>query len=228
MITPARLVAIIKQLEHGYGRPEWRPRFSPLEELVFTILSQNTTDANADRALTGLRKRFPSWEKVAAAPPGKIADAIRTGGLADTKARYIRETLAGILREKGNLSISFLKQMGDGDAMAYLTSFTGVGVKTAACVLLFALGRPVMPVDTHVFRVTKRLDFLGPRATRLSAHRILAAITPPPDVYSFHINLVKHGRQVCKAGRPLCGRCVIEPLCPSSIAKAPQGAAALA
>ncbi len=216
MISPARLPVVIKRLERRYGRPEWQPRFSPAEELVFTILSQNTTDANAARSLAALKQRHPRWRDVAAAPVGGIAAAIRSGGLAGAKARYIKGALEGIIRDKGGLSFKFLETMGNGEAIHYLTSFTGVGVKTAACVLLFALGRPVMPVDTHVFRVAKRLGLLEAKATRESAHRILGAITPADDVYSFHVNLVRHGRRVCKAGRPLCGSCAVEPLCPSS------------
>ncbi|MCL4309447.1 MAG: endonuclease III [Actinomycetota bacterium] len=218
MITPARLPVIIKRLERHYGRPRWQPRFSPVEELVFTILSQNTTDTNAQRALDSLRDRFPRWQDAASAGERSIAAAIRSGGLADAKARYIKGALAGILAAQGDLSFGFLDQMSDREAITYLTSFTGIGVKTASCVLLFALGRPAMPVDTHVFRVAKRLDFLDVKATRQSAHRILGAITPPDDVYSFHVNLVRHGRQICKAARPRCNDCVIEPLCPSSLA----------
>lgn len=222
MISPARLPVVIKRLEHRYGRPEWTPRYSPVEELVFTILSQNTTDINATGALESLKREYPRWEDVAGAQVGSIAAAIRSGGLANTKARYISETLAGILADKGDLSLDFLRMMSDSEAITYLTGFTGVGVKTASCVLLFALGRPAMPVDTHVFRVAKRLDFLAADATLGSAHRILGAITPPQDVYSFHVNLVRHGRRVCKAGRPLCAECVIEPLCPASTAEEPS------
>ncbi len=222
MIPPARLPVIIKRLERRYGRPRWRPRFSPPEELVFTILSQNTTDANAARSLAALKRKYPRWQDVAAAAPTGIAAAIRAGGLADTKACYIKGALAGIIKDKGSLSFDFLKQMDDREAASYLTSFTGIGVKTAACVLLFALGRPVLPVDTHVFRVTKRLGLLEAKATRAGAHRVLGAITPAPDVYSFHVNLVRHGRRVCKAGRPLCNNCVIEPLCPASEKEAIQ------
>ncbi len=222
MISPARLPVVIKRLEHEYGRPRWQPRFSPVEELVFTILSQNTTDVNAGRALDSLRKKYPVWEQVAREPVESIAAAIKGGGLAATKARYISGALRGILADHGDLTMEFLNRMEDKEAVSYLTGFTGVGIKTAACVLLFSLGRPVMPVDTHVFRVAKRLDFLGAGATRARAHRILDAITPPADVFSFHVNLVQHGRRVCKAGRPLCGICVIEPLCPSSIAEEPS------
>lgn len=216
MVTPARLPVIIRMLERKYGRPEWEPRYEPVAELVFTILSQNTTDINAERALESLQQAYPGWEAVAAAPLGGIAAAIRRGGLADAKAGYIKESLQGILAEQGDLSFDFLQEMSDAEAIDYLTRFKGVGIKTASCVLLFALGRPAMPVDTHVFRVAKRLDFLGGSGGRDAAHRILGAITPPEDVYSFHVNLVRHGRQVCKARTPLCDGCVVEPLCPSS------------
>lgn len=202
-------------LDREYGRRKWRPRLKPVEELVFTILSQNTTDINAERSLKSLKERFPSWDDVARAPAGSIAAAIRSGGLADAKGRYIRETLRGLLDEHGNLGLDFLKKMDDREALDYLTRFPGVGIKTASCVLLFALGRPVMAVDTHVHRVARRLGFLS-RGGRGPAHGVLAAITPDEDVYSLHVNLVTHGRRVCKARRPRCRQCVLAQLCPSA------------
>lgn len=202
-------------LDREYGRRQWQPRLKPVEELVFTILSQNTTDINAERSLKSLKERFPSWEDVARAPAASIAAAIRSGGLADAKGRYIGETLRGLLDEHGNLGLDFLKKMGNREALDYLTHFPGVGIKTASCVLLFALGRPVMPVDTHVHRVARRLGFLS-RGGRSPAHAVLAAITPDEDIYSLHVNLVAHGRRVCKARRPRCRQCVLAPLCPSA------------
>lgn len=216
MVTPARLPVIIRFLDQEYWRPRWAPRFEPVQELVYTILSQNTADINTERALAGLKKKYPTWEQVAGATARGIAAAIRTGGLADTKAQYIKATLQGLLAEHGDLKLDFLAAMSDREAIAYLTKFKGVGVKTASCVLLFSLHRPVMPVDTHVFRVCKRLDFLPQDASRNLAHTILNAIVPPDDIYSFHINLINHGRKICVAGRPHCDRCVIEPLCPFS------------
>lgn len=213
-VTPARLPVVIRILDEEYWRPRWAPRFEPVEELVFTILSQNTSDINAERSLESLKEKYPSWENVAKAPIRSIAAAIRSGGLADAKARYIKGALAGLLEEHGDLRMSFLEKMSDSEAIEYLTQFPGVGVKTASCVLLFSLGHPVMPVDTHVFRVCRRLDFIPEDASRELAHKILNAIVPPADIYSFHINLVTHGRQICIAGRPRCDRCVIERLCP--------------
>ncbi len=218
IVTPARLPVIIKLLDKEYFRPRWAPRYEPVEELVYTILSQNTSDVNSERALASLKAAFPRWRDLAAADEADIAAAIRHGGLADTKAAYIRHTLSGLLDEQGDLSLSFLRDMDDAEAISYLTRFNGVGVKTASCVLLFAFGRSVMPVDTHVYRVSLRLDFIGEDTSRDEAHRLLKAITPPEDIFSFHINLVSHGRKICKAGRPLCGECVIEALCPASLA----------
>jgi endonuclease-3 len=215
-VIPARLPVIIKLLDQEYFRPRWAPRYEPVEELVYTILSQNTSDINSERALGQLKKRFPAWEQVAAAAPVDIARAIRPGGLADTKSRYIKETLSALLEEHGDLSLDFIKDMSDSEAIAYLTRFRGVGLKTASCVLLFAFGRPVMPVDTHVYRVARRLDFIGEGSSLEQAHKLMTAITPPEDIFSFHINLIAHGRRICKAGKPLCTVCVIEPLCPSS------------
>jgi len=217
MVTPARLPVIIRYLDQEYFRPRFAPRYPPMEELIFTILSQNTTDINSVRALDSLRKKYPSWEDASRAPVLEIADAIRMSGIAGPKSRYIKETLSALLAERGDLKLNFLSRMGDREALDYLTKFPGVGIKTAACVLMFSLGRPVMPVDTHVFRVCKRLDFLPEDATRESAHGILNAIVPEDDRYSFHINLVLHGRKVCKALRPRCGECMIEGLCPSGI-----------
>lgn len=218
VVTPARLPVIIKLLDKEYFRPRWAPRYPPVEELVYTILSQNTSDTNSERALASLKQSFPRWEQLASAEEVDIAAAIIHGGLADTKARYIKQTLAGLMEEHGDLTLDFLKDMSDSEGIEYLTRFNGVGIKTASCVLLFAYGRPVMPVDTHVYRVSMRLDFIGEGTTRDQAHSLLTAITPPDDIFSFHINLVTHGRKICKAGRPLCTECVIEPLCPSSLA----------
>ncbi|MHB8791953.1 MAG: endonuclease III domain-containing protein [Thermoleophilia bacterium] len=217
MVTPARLPVIIRYLDREYFRPRFAPRYPPAEELVFTILSQNTTDINAGRALESLKKKYPRWEDVARAQVGSIAGAIQMSGISGPKSRYIKETLSAILAEHGDLEMGFLDDMGDREALDYLTQFPGVGIKTAACVLMFALGRPVMPVDTHVFRVCKRLDFLPEDATREEAHWILNAIVPEDDRYSFHINLVLHGRKVCKALKPRCTECLIEGLCPGAI-----------
>ncbi len=217
MVTPARLPVIIRYLDREYFRPRFAPRYPPVDELVFTILSQNTTDINAGRALEALRQKYPDWELVAKAPLRSIAGAIRMSGISGPKSRYIKNTLTALLAEHGDLEMHFLEKMDDHEALAYLTQFPGVGVKTAACVLMFAMGRPVMPVDTHVFRVCRRLDFLPKDTIREGAHTILNAIVPPDDKYSFHINVVIHGRRVCKALRPRCGECVIERLCPSAI-----------
>lgn len=217
MVRPARLPVVIRLLDERYGRRQWQPRLGPLDELVFTILTQNTTDRNAERTLAKLKESFPDWQAVIDAPLDAIADAIRGGGLADIKSRYIREVLAGILEEQGALDMSFLDKMSDREAIGYLTRFRGVGVKTASCVLLFAMSRPVMPVDTHVYRVMKRLGFIDDSVSRDAAHGILTAVIPPKDIYSFHVNLVTHGRQVCRARNPLCRECVITALCPVEV-----------
>lgn len=217
MVGPARLPVIIRLLDREYGRQQWVPRYAPIDELVFTILSQNTTDINAERALESLRAKIPGWEAVAAARVTSIAAAIRSGGLAPTKSRYIKDTLGAILAAQGSLDLGFLDDMSDREAIEYLTRFRGVGIKTASCVLLFSLGRPVMPVDTHVFRINQRLDFIGDGIGRDQAHGLLTAITPPEDIYSFHVNTVTHGRRVCRARNPRCKICVISGLCPSEV-----------
>jgi endonuclease-3 len=217
MAGPPRLPVIVRVLDQEYGRQEWSPRYSPIDELVFTILTQNTTDINAGRALESLMTKLPSWEQVAAAQPASIAAAIKSGGLAKTKSHYIKDTLSGILSEQGGFDLEFLKDMTDLEAIEYLIRFRGVGIKTASCVLLFALGRPVMPVDTHVFRINRRLDFIGDSVNRNDAHRLMTAITPAEDIYSFHVNTVTHGRKVCHARGPRCGDCAISALCPSEV-----------
>lgn len=223
MVRPAaRLPVVLRLLDECYGRRQWQPRLGPLDELVFTILTQNTTDRNAERTLAKLKEGYPDWGAVIEAPLDEIADAIRGGGLADIKARYIRDVLAGIATEQGGLDTGFLEKMSDREVIGYLIRFRGVGVKTASCVLLFALGRPVMPVDTHVYRVMKRLGFVDDSTSRDAAHGMLTAIIPPADIYSFHVNLVTHGRQVCRARKPRCRECAIAALCPAEVVDQPS------
>ncbi|MFQ5845778.1 MAG: endonuclease III domain-containing protein, partial [Planctomycetota bacterium] len=207
--------ALHRRLERRYG-PADKPRLDPLDELMLTILSQSTTDANRDRAYRALRDRFPDWDAVRTAARADVEDAIRPAGLWKQKARVLQETLEAILEEQGALELSRLQAMSDDEVIEYLTRFRGVGVKTAACVLCFSLGRPYMPVDTHVHRVARRLGLIAPRASAEQAHQSLNGngSVPPEFRFSFHIQLVRHGRAVCRASRPACGECVLEDLCP--------------
>lgn len=187
----------------------------PLAELIQTILSQNTSDVNSDRAYAALRERYgEQWEAVRAAPVHELADTIRTGGLPNLKARRIKLVLDRIADRRGALDLGFLRDIPLEEGRSFLQSLDGVGPKTAACVLLFACGKPAFPVDTHVHRVSQRLGLVGPKASPEQAHAELEAFVPPDLAYAFHMDLIRHGREVCKAQRPRCGACPVASLCP--------------
>jgi endonuclease-3 len=185
----------------------------PLDQLVSTILSQNTNDVNRDRAYRRLRERFPTWAQVRDAPEEEVVEAIRPGGLANQKAPRIQKALQRITAERGELSLDFLADMPLEQAHEWLMSLNGVGPKTTAIILLFSLGRPAFPVDTHVHRVSQRLGLIGERVTAEKAHELLEARLPSEWYYAFHLNLVRHGRQVCQARNPKCDACVLDDLC---------------
>lgn len=204
---------IIGLLDREYGRPQWHSRGDPLSNLVATILSQNTSDTNSGRAFQNLTRRFGSWEKVADAEVEEIAAAIESGGLSRIKAPRIKTILETIREERGSLGLGFLGDMPPTESRAWLESLPGVGPKTAACVLLFSLGRPALPVDTHVYRVSKRLGLIGNGVTPAQAHGLLEQLLPTDAVYRFHINMVAHGRRVCRAQRPRCRECILIEIC---------------
>ena len=209
---------IIELLEREYGKLEWHPDGKPLAGLVRTILSQNTSDTNSRRAFDMLMFTFGSWEAIASAPVEHIAYAIRVGGLSKVKAVRIKEILNQIKREQDCISLDFLNSMNASEAKEYLMRLPGVGEKTANCVLLFSLGKPCLPVDTHVFRVAKRLGLIDARTSIKEAHRLLQQQVPPSGVYQFHIHMIEHGRKICHARNPECGRCILSNDCPSSSA----------
>jgi endonuclease III len=213
-----RLRRVVAALDAFYGRPEWSPRYPPLDELVYTVLSQNTADVNTIRSFTSLRQRFPTWPEVRDASDDEVEAAIALGGLAHTKAPRIRRILAALSERTGEPDLAELDAMSDDEAQDYLVRLPGVGLKTAACVLMFALGRPVMPVDTHVHRLARRLDLIDVRVTADQAHPLLTHMAGPKNVYAAHIHLVDHGRRVCHARRPACGDCPLTALCPSAFA----------
>ena len=198
-----------------YGPVTWRPRLDPFSELVGTILSQHTSDLNSDRAFRELRQRFSSWEDVLVAPPSQVANAIRSGGLAEQKAPRIQAVLREVLDRCGDFDITFLRDLPLAEAKAWLRSLPGVGPKTAAIVLSFSLGMPAFPVDTHIHRVAGRLGLIGPKVTADKAHDLLESAITPERVFPFHVYLITHGRQVCKAQRPHCNQCVLAGRCPS-------------
>lgn len=209
----SRIARICALLERNYGRPECKPNYAPLDEFILTILSQNTSSVNYARAFSNLRERFGSWEELRNADLARVEDAIRVGGLAKIKAERIKQALDEIFARRGKLSLDFLAEMSNQEARDYLMQFDGVGIKTASCVLMFSLNRPVLPVDTHVHRVAQRLGLIGRSDSAESAHRTLQAMLPDELVYAFHVNMVTHGRRVCKARDPACDDCTLLPLC---------------
>jgi endonuclease-3 len=181
--------------------------------LVGTILSQNTNDVNRDRAFARLRERFPDWSQVRDAPAEEVIETIRSAGLANQKGPRIQEALRRITQERRELSLDFLADLPLEEARTWLLSLDGVGPKTAAIVLLFSLGRPAFPVDTHVHRVSRRLGLIGQRTSAEKAHGILEEWLPQHWYYAFHVNVIRHGRQVCHARKPRCEICVLRDLC---------------
>ncbi len=208
--------AVERLLTPVYGPYAFTPRYDPMEELVYTILSQHTSDANSERAFRSLRDRFADWDAVAAAPVDEIEDAIRHGGLARVKAPRIQDVVRQVRDRLGGYDLGFLARLPLPEAKAWLLELPGVGPKTAACVLCFALGRPALPVDTHVYRVASRLGLIGPRVSADAAHEMLESALRPGQVYAFHMDLIQHGRAVCRAQRPACERCLLAPRCPSA------------
>jgi len=208
---------IIKLLEQEYGSWEWQPGKEPIAVLVGTVLSQNTSDVNSGRAFNSLLSTFGNWEAVASAPVEHIAQAIKSGGLSRIKAVRIKQILNKIEEEQGSLSLDFLNLMDMSEAKNYLMGLPGVGQKTASCVLLFSLGKPCLPVDTHIFRVAKRLGLIDSKVSIEEAHKLLDKQVPSSKVYQFHLHMIEHGRKVCYARQPRCGECVLESGCPSSL-----------
>jgi endonuclease-3 len=209
----ARARAIHQRLLDVYGEPKWRRPLPPLDELISTILSQNTNDRNRDRAFDALRARFPNWEAVRDAPLEAVIEAIRPAGLANQKARRIQEVLREITRLRGALELDFLQDLPLEEARSWLMQFKGVGPKTAAIVLLFSLGRPAFPVDTHIYRVSGRIGLRPAEMTVEETHAWLESLLPPETWYAAHLNLIRLGREVCQARRPQCDRCPIREFC---------------
>jgi len=208
----SRIERICDGLDECYGRREWERGKPVLDELIYTILSQNTSAKNCDEAFRELSERFPTWADVMTARTEDLVAAIRTGGLANRKAPRIKQILEHVFERQGNLDLEWIADAPDSEAIDYLLGFDGVGRKTAACVLMFGLGRPVLPVDTHVHRVAMRLGLIG-RVSADAAHDLLQEIVPRDRVYSFHVNMVAHGRRVCHARGPECPCCGLKDLC---------------
>jgi len=216
-ITSMEAVAKYQQVHQAlldaYGEPHWRQHLPPVDELVCTILSQSTSDGNRDIGFNALRTEFPDWESVMNAPTADVIAAIRPAGLANQKGPRIQAALQRIQQEQGQISLDFLADMPLAEANHWLTSLKGVGPKTAAIILLFAFNRPAFPVDTHVHRISKRLGLIGPKVTADKAHRILQNMGAAETFYPLHLNLIRHGREVCRARKPKCQICVLRQLC---------------
>lgn len=213
-LTPAQ---VVDRLVAEAPLTPWRPHRDPVGELALTLLSQNTSDTNSGRAYQGLLARFESWDAVIAAPTAEVEEAIRVGGLAQTKAPRLQALLAELRERLGaSWDASMLDTMPIVEAKQWLTSLPGVGPKTAACVLLFSLGRPALPVDTHVERVSKRLGLVHFKVSAVAAHEVLEAQMDAELYYDYHVSVIRHGRRVCKAPLPLCDRCVLADGCPSA------------
>ena len=208
-----RALQIHKELLEFYGEPTWRNPLPPVDELVSTILSQNTNDNNRDKAFNALRQRFPTWETVRDAPVNEVVDAIRPAGLGNQKGPRIQQVLKEITAERGNLDLWFLKDLPLEEARAWLTHFKGVGPKTAAIVLCFSLGRPAFPVDTHIYRVTGRIGLRPQTMGVEEAHPYLETLFPPETYYAAHLNIIRLGREICHARKPDCPACPIRQVC---------------
>jgi len=208
---------VVELLEQEYGPRQWEPDRDPVDVLIGTILSQNTSDTNSGRAFAFLKASFDSWEDTAIARAEDIAEAIKCGGLSQIKAVRIKQVLGQIKKKQGRISLDSLRTMDMAEAEEYLIHLPGVGFKTARCVLLFSLGKPSLPVDTHIFRVAKRLGLIDSKVSIDKAHGLLQQLIPTSKVYQFHVHMIEHGRRICRARQPRCNICILKGVCPSSL-----------
>ncbi|MFY9608560.1 MAG: endonuclease III [Blastocatellia bacterium] len=204
---------IIQNLKSVYGKPRPELELDPLDVLIGTILSQATSDTNSYRAFESLKRRFPTWEQARRARVTSIEAAIRSGGLARQKSKRIKNLLNQIYEQRGSLDLSFLKTAPLDEARQFLASFKGIGPKTVACTLLFACNRPVFPIDTHIFRIARRLALIPERCSDEQAHDLMEQIIPASRYFEVHINLIRHGRKVCRPHDPLCEECCLVEYC---------------
>ena len=213
MTARRKIVRVHALLERAYGVRRRPAGDDPLDELIATILSQNTSDVNSGRAFENLKAAFPTWEAAMRTPVGRIAVVIRSAGLANIKAPRIQAVLRAIWEEQGNFDLSWLRRRPPEEVRAWLGRFPGIGPKTVACVMLFSLGQPAFPVDTHVFRVGRRLGILGRASRPETAAAVFEAAIPASHYYCLHVNMIRHGREVCTALRPRCPECPLRRVC---------------
>ncbi len=209
----AKAHSVYERLIDLFGLPEWRDPLPAIDELISTILSQNTNDRNRDIAFYALKKKLPTWEAVRDADPQTVMDLIRPAGLANQKGPRLQAVLQQISEERGELSLDFLKGYSTAEAQAWLTAFKGVGPKTAAIVMQFALNMPAFPVDTHVYRVSGRLGLRPASMSADQAHAHLASLFDPDMYGPGHLNIIRLGREICKARKPACDQCPLTDLC---------------
>ena len=212
-ISSPTALEVQQRLMETFGPVDWRPTLDPIEELVSTILSQNTTDLNRDRAFESLRAQFGQWEAVRDGDVAKIEAAIRVAGLSSQKAPRIKAALEFITATQGALTLDFLKGLTVDEARAWLTQIKGVGLKTASIILLFALDMPAFPVDTHVHRTSQRLGLISPKTSADKAHYLLEAALPAETFLDAHLNLIRLGREICQARKPQCEICPLKTIC---------------
>jgi endonuclease-3 len=210
---------IIQNLERAYGVPVNSRASDPLDMLIKIILSQATSDTNSHRTFAALKARFPTWDDALRARTSSIAAAIRSGGLANQKAAVIKSLLRQIKTEHGTLDLNFLHDLPAEEARKYLSQFRGIGPKSVACTLLFACRKEVFPLDTHIFRILRRVGLIPQKCTDARAHEIMDAVVPEGKFYSFHVNLIRHGRTLCRPRDPLCERCPVVEYCDYGQAK---------
>jgi len=208
-----RLRLVNERLNLAFGFPEWRNPLPAVDELVSTFLSQNTNDVNRDKAFAAICERYADWDEVCEADPDEFMQVIRVAGLANQKGPNIQAALRRIREERGEINLEWLRELPVEDAREWLLSFKGVGRKTAAIVLLFSLGMPAFPVDTHIYRVSGRIG-IRPQAIDVdTAHQYLEAAADPAEYYAMHLNLIRLGREICQARKPACGRCPLVEIC---------------
>jgi len=204
---------IIQNLESTFGEPKLSRKSDPLAMLINIILSQATSDVNSHRTFKNLKEKFKNWDAVLAADESEIADAIRLGGLANQKAKVIKDLLEQIKKQHGKLSLKFVEKMPSETARDFLAAFRGVGPKTVACTLLFASHKEVFPLDTHIFRILKRMGILPEKISDVNAHKLLDKLAPKGKFYSLHVNLIRLGKQICRPREPLCEQCPLIEYC---------------